>query len=85
MKKPLNKVALALWVLAALAVIGEACSFVVLQQGIQMAAARDTVYLVGGSVWNMARSAVMSAAALVALGMMVELLDQIRWNTARRD
>ena len=86
MKKPINKVALALWALAVLVAIGEVCSFAVIQHGIQRsAAAGDTVYLVVGGIWNMVRSAVISSAALVALGMMVELLDQIRGNTARQD
>jgi len=85
-KKPINKVALALWALAVLVVIGEACSFAIIQHGIQRSAATgDTVYLVVGGIWNMVRSTVISAGALVALGMMVELLDQIRRNTVRQD
>jgi len=86
MKKLTNKVALALWALAGLVVIGEACSFAVIHEGIQMSEATGgRIYLVVGSVWNMVRSAVLSAALLVAFGMIVELLDRIRWNTDRRD
>ena len=84
MKKPLNRVALALWVLAVLVIVGEACSFVVLRHGVQMSeAAGDRIYLVAGATWNFVRSALMSAASLVALGTLVELLDQIRWNIRR--
>ena len=86
MKKRINKVALALWLLAGLVVIGEACSFAVLHQGIQMSeAAGGRFFLVAGGLWNTVRSAVLSAAMLVAFGMIVELLDQIRWNTDRQD
>jgi hypothetical protein len=86
MKKPLNKVALALWALAALVIVGEACSLAVLDRGMHMSeAAGGSVYLVIGSIWNMVRSTVMSAAVLAAFGMIVELLDQIRWNTVHQD
>ena len=46
---------------------------------------KDTYYLVAGSVWNMARTAILSAANLIAIGTIIELVDQIRWDNLYKD
>jgi hypothetical protein len=85
MKKPINKVAVALWILAALAVVGEVCSYLLLHKMMAETAQHgDTVYEIVGSTWNWAKSAIVLTAQLVALGVIIELIDQIRWNALNR-
>lgn len=80
MKKPLNKVALALWILAAVVAAGEILSSVAIRHVASDIATTDTLYVVAGSMWSMIRGALMSASALVAYGTIIEIVDQIRWN-----
>jgi hypothetical protein len=82
MKKPVNKVALALWILAALFVVGELWS---LGDMFQSAARfhQDEIYLIGGSIERIVQSIVGTAALLTALGVLIELVDQIRWTVVR--
>ncbi len=43
----------------------------------------DTTYIVGESLQRIVRCMVSVAAMLVALGVLIELVDQIRWTIAR--
>jgi hypothetical protein len=82
MKKPVNKVALALWILAVLFVAGELWSL----DGMFQSAAKfqqDQIYLIGGSVERVVQSIVATTAMLTALGALIELVDQIRWTIVR--
>jgi hypothetical protein len=82
MKKPLNKVALALWIIAALFVLGEAWSMVdMFRTAAEMHDAQ--YYLVGGSISRLVQSTVVSAAMLTGMGVLIELVDQIRWTLIR--
>ena len=83
MKKPLNKVALALWILAVLFVMGELWSLGDMYQMLMKFHEGDNVYMVGGSIDRIIQSIVGTAAMLTALGVLIELVDQIRWTVVR--
>ena len=71
MRKPLNWVAVAMWVLAAAVLL--VWAFVLFRflhsYPIQMLNVGNTVY------------GVFEAAVLFALGALIEIADQVRWNT----
>ena len=86
MKKPLNKFAIGLWVLAAVYVIGEVGLYLYFSH---MRA--ELIRLGGGpqfpafpSFWRTPPSLIMDAAELAALGMLIEIGDKIRWLLERR-
>lgn len=84
MKKPLNKVALALWITAILFVAGELWSLGDMLRSIsQLRGTGDNIYMVGGSIERIIQSIVGTAAMLTALGVLIELVDQIRWTIVR--
>ena len=84
MKKPFNKVAVALWVIAILFVLIEIWTTVDMYRSMtQIHGEGDNVYLVGGSIQRIVQSTVGAAAMLVGLGMLIELVDQIRWTIVR--
>lgn len=83
MKKPLNKFALGLWILAGLYAIGEVWGwYYFAHMDAKLAdfshAARFPVFL--DSPVNLA----MNAAILASLGMLIEIGDKIRWLLERR-
>jgi hypothetical protein len=82
MKKPLNKVALALWILAALFVVGELWSLNDMLGSIAQFRGNN-VYMVGGSIGRLVQSTVGTAAMLTALWVLIELVDQIRRSVVR--
>ena len=84
MKKPLNKVALALWIVAILFVLIEIWTTVDMYRSMtQIHGDGDNVYLVGGSIQRIIQSTVGATAMLAGLGMLIELVDQIRWTIVR--
>lgn len=84
MKKPLNKVALALWIVAILFVAGQLWSLGDMFRSIsQLRGTGDNIYMVGGSIQRIIQSIVGTAAMLTALGVLIELVDQIRWTIVR--
>jgi hypothetical protein len=83
MKKPLNKFAIGLWVLATLYIIGEIWGwYYMAHTGAEIARLTKTpgfpVFL--DSPINLA----MNAAILASLGMLIEIGDKIRWLLERR-
>jgi hypothetical protein len=85
MKKPVNKFAVALWVLAVLVLVCEVASFALMEQNLTPVwrEASET-FTVVGTLWNIMRGAVSTVAQLAAFGVIIELIDQIRWNALRR-
>jgi len=82
MKKPVNKVALALWIVAALFVLDEAwTTFDVIRATAKLG--QGDVYLVSGGIARIVQSVVATAGMLTGTGMLVELVDQIRWAVVR--
>ncbi|HEX4159307.1 MAG TPA: hypothetical protein VHY79_12610 [Rhizomicrobium sp.] len=81
-KKPVNKVALVLWILAALFVASELWTFIDLLQTASSLHGGET-YLVGQGITQSVRLTFMEAANLTAAGMLIELVDQIRWTIVR--
>jgi hypothetical protein len=82
MKKPVNKVALALWAIVAMFVAGEAWSlFVMFRTAAEMRGGQT--YLVDGAISRLVEGGVVAAAMMTALGVLIELVDQIRWTIVR--
>jgi hypothetical protein len=84
MKKPINGFAWVFWALAAIFILGDV-PFVIyfFQLSTDMATqfGRATMNeLTLTNVWNSLRAALTGSGELLALGVVVELLDQIRWN-----
>jgi hypothetical protein len=75
MKKPTNRIAIGLWVLAVLVLGTEVWVFANTYRWGPPGAVNFL-----GSFWQLIRSGVVSAAALAAYGAIIELLDKIRWN-----
>jgi hypothetical protein len=82
MKKPLNKVALALWIIAALFVLGEAWSIFDMFRTADQFRGGHT-HLAEGSITRLVQSTIGMAAMLTALGVLIELVDQILWTIVR--
>jgi hypothetical protein len=85
MKKPINRVAIALWVLAVLTLASEAASWAYRRQILQEATSQPgQTYYVVGHFWPMIRASALAATLLAAFGYLIELIDQIRWNALHR-
>ena len=82
MKKPLNKVTLALWIMAGLFVLAEIWTYAVMFRTANSFHAGET-YVVMDSVARSVQSTLVGAAMLTAFGMLIELVDQIRSTIAR--
>jgi hypothetical protein len=84
MKKPIRKFAILLWIAAALFLLGDtALALYIKQFSADMAhtygrAMVDELTLV--NLWNSFRGAIVGAGELAGLGVLIELVDQIRWN-----
>jgi hypothetical protein len=86
MKKPVNKFAVLLWVLAAVALIGEAGSAVATWENMQgLLHEAGESYLAIAAVWSAVRSAILYTGLLAASGVIIELIDQIRWIEKSKD
>jgi len=90
MKKPINKFAVALWVLAIVVFIVQFASFFSVTQTLRHLGPQggSTLIVEGGfsktALSGLALSGLMAAAQLSALGVIIELIDQIRWNALPR-
>lgn len=85
MKKSVNKFAVALWVLAAIVLLSEAASYRALSDSMkEMASFGGRLYVIEGVIWNALRMGLLSSAQLAGLGVIIELVDQIRWNALHR-
>jgi hypothetical protein len=82
MKKPLNKISPTLWICAVLFVLARAWTFVTMfQTTAEMRA--GTYYLVIDGISRLVQSTVAVAATLTGMGVLIELVDQIRWTLVR--
>ena len=79
MKKPLNKVALAIWVLA-VAQLATQGWFFVGSYFLNDPALPGSMFRFLAVTWTFVHSGFVAAGELVALGAIIELVDQIRWN-----
>ena len=80
MRKPVHLVALALWVFAAVFFVSDiVLGFIHTRngslEGVSEPLARWML------IWGLVRFTMIPAAGLLGLGMLVELVDQIRWNS----
>jgi hypothetical protein len=75
MKKPLHKVAVGLWVVGAAVIVLWGLA---LFETLRMYAFQTTSF--GGLVMG-----AVAAAVLIALGTIIEIVDQIRWNALPPD
>jgi hypothetical protein len=83
-KKPINKVALALWIIAVVFVLGEVWTTIDMYRSIaEIHGQGDNVYMVGGGLERIVQSVIGTAAMLTAMGVLIELVDQIRWAIVR--
>jgi len=82
MKKPLNKVALALWIVVVLFVLGEIWTYVSMLRALT-SFHEDDIHVVGEGLVRTIQSVIATAAMLTALGARIELVDQIRWTIVR--
>lgn len=82
MKKPINKFALALWILAIVFVLGELWAAVFEFDTIDQLHG-GTAYLVEGSIRRIIPSTIGAASIMTAFGVLIELVDQMRWTIVR--
>ena len=83
MKKPLNKFAVALWILAALYLIGQAWAwYYFAHMDAQLAELGKPPRL--PTFLDTQPNMVLTAAILASLGMLIEIGDKIRWLLERR-
>jgi hypothetical protein len=84
MKKPINRFSLVLWVLAAIFIIANVPMYLAIQQlGREIAASQGAAmgnFSTLTNAWYEFRTALLGAGQIAALGMLIELVDQIRWN-----
>jgi hypothetical protein len=83
MKKPLNKFALLLWVLALVLAMGEAWTFYGAWQMASALPSTDRIYVFSGGLWRNAGAVLMQSAVLGSLGLLIEMVDQVRCTVAR--
>jgi hypothetical protein len=85
MKKPINKFAVTLWVLAVLVLGSFIYSyFSVMRTLEQFAQPGARLYSLGGDLLSFIHSGLLPAMVLVAFGYLIELVDQIRWNALQQ-
>lgn len=83
MRKPVNRVALALWFVAAILIIGDLATAItnLISEAREAGVA---IYGVGAMelsrVWPIVAHALISGGQLVGIGVLIEIVDQIRWN-----
>jgi hypothetical protein len=87
-KKRLNRFALTLWLLAVVVIVLDAGALFLTREAMkQLAATRqdtETFYVVAHFGKTLLEE-LGTVAMLAGLGVIVELLDQIRWNALQRD
>jgi hypothetical protein len=86
MKKPINKFAVALWVLAAVLFASDITQIVALFSTLSIM--KDVAGPIQGQTFYVVQRAIGASIAapaqLAGLGVIVELIDQIRWNALQR-
>lgn len=85
MNKPINKIALALWILAAVYAAGELWSYYAAMHLARDFQSAGNSYAVTAGIGRVLESTIMGCGQLVAFGTLIELVDQIRWNAIKRE
>ena len=84
MKKPINPVALTFWVVAAVFIVGDVPISLAIRDFAKLAqssgGARMTTEITLVNVWAETRAALLGGGQLIGIGVLIELVDQIRWN-----
>jgi hypothetical protein len=96
MKKPINPMALIFWCVAAVFIVGDVPIALAIRNFAKMAAEAQEASGGGGiplkqslqmvdsmtllNVWSETRSALLGGGQLIGLGVLIEIVDQIRWN-----
>jgi hypothetical protein len=84
MKKPVNRFAVGFWVLAVLVFLADAGQYISMIETMKKFAGQDNTYLVQGGLWRFLLSGILSTGQFAAFGVIIELIDQIRWNALQR-
>jgi hypothetical protein len=87
--KPINKFALILWAVAALFLIADIPMIIAIRKFAEWQSLNSTAavgdYAVFARAWNETRDALLGAGQLAGFGILIELVDQIRWNFLSAD
>ena len=88
MKKSVNKFALILWIFAVIFLIADVPMALGLKEALLHVRYPDGtaegMVLTWMNIWTETRSALLGALQLAALGTLIEIADQIRWNGLHR-
>jgi hypothetical protein len=84
MKKPINKVALFVWVMAAVVAVLNATELVYALETLNRIPDRsmETDVIVETTIRMLSSNIAVPATALIALGALIEIADGIRWRQA---
>jgi len=84
MRKPINPVALIFWVVAAVFIMGDVPIALAIRDFARLVhnsdGARTASFVTLVNVWAETRSALLGGGQLIGIGVLIELVDQIRWN-----
>lgn len=87
MRKPINPVALAFWCVAAMFIVGDVPIALSIRDLAKMATSSGNPYgphyvtaVTLVNIWAETRSALLGGGQLIGIGVLIELVDQIRWN-----
>ena len=80
MKKPLNKFALGLWIVAAIYVAVQAWAMYDITQLCVAFPVRDGAACVRGAPWDGLGQIVLTVSVLASFAVLIELVDRIRWQ-----
>ena len=84
MKKPINKVALVLWVVAVLVALSDSFEIWTNFKNMKdVATEAGETYLVVETLVRGVAALVLQSALLVGLGTLIEIVDRIHWNTQK--
>jgi hypothetical protein len=79
--QPVDKFAVALWIVTAIVLLGEIALVETARQTLDVRPGVSNFTL----LWASIRVALQGASQLAALGVIIELIDQIRWNGLPHD
>jgi hypothetical protein len=83
--KPINRFALILWIVAALFLLADIPMIIAIRKFAEWQSLNSTTtvgdYAVFARAWNETRDALLGAGQLAGIGVLIELIDKIRWNS----
>ena len=84
MKKPINKFALGFWIVAVVFLIADVPMMLAIRKmGMEVSAskgAKMASFVTLSNFWYETRAALLGAGQLAGFGVLIELVDKIRWN-----